>query len=106
MGEVGRPNPAVAAGIVLLFGFKVVYVLFWFFNLPPAVFKRSQGFPEFPVAFLPISNVAKNIWGLRTQEMAYDTQNLLAISWGLDDEFCGPFPSCLLPCPFKRELIF
>lgn len=58
------------------------------------------------MALLPISDGAKGIWGLRTQEMAYDTQNLLAIPWGLDDEFCGLSPSCLLPCPFKRELIF
>lgn len=100
-GESGRPNPAVAAAIVLLFGFKVVV-----FHLPAAVFSRSQGSPGFPVAFLPIFDVAKGVWGLRTQKMAYDTQNLLAISWGLDDEFCGLFPSCLLPCPFKRELIF
>lgn len=99
--ELGRPNPAVAAAVVLLFGFKVVV-----FHLPIAVFSRSQGSPGFPVAFLPIFDVAKGIWGLRTQKMAYDTQNLLAISLGLDNEFCGLFPSCLLPCPFKRELIF
>lgn len=65
----------MAAGVLLLFGFKVVV-----FHLPLAVFNRSGVFPVFPVAFLPIFDVAKGIWGLRTQEMAYDTQNLLAIS--------------------------
>lgn len=52
MGEVGRPNPAVAAGIVLLFGFKVVYV-FFFLIYPLLYLKEAKVSLSFLWPFSP-----------------------------------------------------
>lgn len=50
MGEVGRPNPAVAAGIVLLFGFKVVV---FFFIYPLLYLKEAKVSLSFLWPFSP-----------------------------------------------------
>lgn len=55
------------------------------------------------MALLPILDVAKSVWGLRSQEMAYDTQNLLAISGDLTMSFVDFLPLAFFSLSLREK---
>lgn len=101
MSELGRPNPTVAAGVILWLGFKEA-----FSHTPCCVQQKPRVSLGLLWPLSPSLMWLRLFGGLRTQEMAYGTQNLLAISWGTRRWVLWTFPLLPSSLSFQERTYF